>query len=413
MKVSSLQLMDRYIGVPVCFTLTLLRKIFPSRTRSTVSTRRWLFVKLAEQGSTVLAYSALRKAVETVGRENVYFICFEENRFILDAMGILPEGNVVIITHSSPMRLLISAIKAIARLRSLELEAAIDMEFFARGSAALAFLAGARERVGFHAFFGAGAYRGDLMTHRLIYNPYLHTEQVFESMVEALNYNAERFPTLPLVMAPRETVLPRFVASPEEIQQVRDVVAAKIGRTVIPPLILLNPNASDLLAFRRWETSRYVQLAKQLLETFPDVFIIFTGGRAETDANEALAREVDSERCVSLAGQTTLRQLLILYSLSNVLVTNDSGPAHFAALTSIQVVTLFGPETPKLFGSRTPRHTAIWAGLACSPCVNAYNNRQTACTNNLCMQRISVEEVFAQVCQAYKRSRFKTSEVVV
>jgi len=106
---------------------------------------------------------------------------------------------------------------------------------------------------------------------------------------------------------------------------------------------------------------------------------------------------VASPRCRSLAGHTTLRELLTLYTLADVLVTNDSGPAHFAALTGIEVVTLFGPETPALFAANTPRNHVVWAGLACSPCVNAYNNRQTACRNNLCMQSILVSQVFALV----------------
>jgi ADP-heptose:LPS heptosyltransferase len=82
-------------------------------------------------------------------------------------------------------------------------------------------------------------------------------------------------------------------------------------------------------------------------------------------------------------------------------VTNDSGPAHFAALTPIHVITLFGPETPRLFSPRTPRHVAIWKGLACSPCVNAFNNRQSPCQDNVCMQQITVDEVFNEVCRVY------------
>ena len=73
------------------------------------------------------------------------------------------------------------------------------------------------------------------------------------------------------------------------------------------------------------------------------------------------------------AGRTTIRQLLTLYGLAEVMVTNDSGPAHFAALSTIDVVTLFGPETPKLFSALTPRNHTLWAGLACSPCINAFN----------------------------------------
>src|SRR5204863_1203628 len=112
-----------------------------------------------------------------------------------------------------------------------------------------------------------------------------------------------------------------------------------------------------------------------------------------------------SSRCVSFAGKTSLRELLVLYTLAKVLVTNDSGPAHFATLTPIRVVTLFGPETPALFAARTPRNSVLWAGIVCSPCVNAYNNRCSPCRNNLCMQDITVEQVFAAVGKAYEGRR--------
>ena len=116
-----------------------------------------------------------------------------------------------------------------------------------------------------------------------------------------------------------------------------------------------------------------------------------------------MAAQVGSDRCFSLAGRTTLRQLLVVYCLAEVLVTNDSGPAHFSALTPIDVITLFGPETPKLFAARTPRSHVFWEGLACSPCVNAFNGRTSACTNNACMQRIDVGRVFEKTCEIYER----------
>jgi len=405
MKVASLQKIDRYFGVPLCFGLTLLRKLFGRKAFPSLPLRRILFVKLAEQGSTVLAHSAIRSAVEMVGRENVYVACFNDNRFILDALGLIPEENVVPIAYSSFGVLTRSTAEALVRLQKLEFDAAIDMEFFARGSAAFTFLTGAKMRVGFHAFFGAGPYRGDLFTHRLQYNPYVHTAQMFQLLVEAVRQPREQLPTLTMLPPPLNEELPRFLAAPAEIEAVQGILKRETGQEELPPIFLLNPNASDLLPLRRWELARYVQLAKRLLAKYPDARVGFTGAPNEAEAAENLVKEVGSERCFSLAGKTTLRQLLIVYSLSSVLVTNDSGPAHFAALTSIQVVTLFGPETPRLFSAPTPRNTPIWAGLACSPCVNAYNNRQTRCTNNLCMQQITVDQVFEETCCLFERSR--------
>jgi ADP-heptose:LPS heptosyltransferase len=117
---------------------------------------------------------------------------------------------------------------------------------------------------------------------------------------------------------------------------------------------------------------------------------------------ENAVQRVWSPRCFSLAGQTTLRQLMVLYGLADVLMTNDSGPAHFAALTTIHTVTLFGPESPHLFDATTKRNKSIWTGLACGPCVSALNNRNSARRDNVCVQHITVDQVFAAVCQSYE-----------
>jgi ADP-heptose:LPS heptosyltransferase len=402
MLVATLQKVDRWLGIPLCLALTCLRGVLGRSTPpASAPLRNILLVKLAEQGSTVLAYPALRRAVELVGRENVYFIAFEDNRFILDVLGVVPAGNVITVSFDSFPALLRSVLGAIGRLRRLKLDAAIDMEFFARGSAALAFLSGARRRVGFHAFFGAGPYRGNLMTHRLLYNPHLHTSQTFQTLVEALRWDPAALPACGLTAPPADTEPPRFVPRPDELAEVKDLVRRETGGQ--PPLILLNPNASDLLPLRRWPTERYVDLAKRLLARFPEAWIGFTGAHNEAQATADLVRQVGSARCVSLAGKTTLRQLLVLYTLADVLVTNDSGPAHFATVTPIRVVTLFGPETPALYAARSPRNSVLWAGIICSPCVNAYNNRQSPCRNNLCLQAITVDQVFAEACRAYEQ----------
>jgi len=80
-NVKTLQRADQWIGVPLCFLFTGLRALFGrSSSPPPAPLKNLLFVKLAEQGSTVLAAAALRRAVELAGRDNVYFFCFEENR---------------------------------------------------------------------------------------------------------------------------------------------------------------------------------------------------------------------------------------------------------------------------------------------------------------------------------------------
>ena len=405
-SVDLLQRADRLVFAAGCLLLTLVRKLMPEPDPGQAPRpRALLFVKLAEQGSTVLASRAIRRAIEWVGRENVYFMVFAENRFILDVLGLVPEENVLTVSTRSLGDMIRGTLAALRRVRKLGIDAAVDLEFFARFSATITFLTGARWRAGMHAYFSEGPYRGDLFTHRVLYNAHVHTGEMFLALVEALSRPARGLPTLPWVAAAAAEPEPMFRPSPDERAKVERVVREATGLASVPPLILLNANASDLLPLRRWPIDRYAELAKRLVQQLPDAHVVFTGLASEAEASSALARSVGSQRCHSLAGRTTLRELLVLYTLSEVLVTNDSGPAHFATLTPVNVVTLFGPETPTLFGARTPRNSVLFAGLACSPCVNALNNRQTTCRNNACMQAIDVDTVLAATVRAYTGRR--------
>jgi ADP-heptose:LPS heptosyltransferase len=403
MNVARMRLVDRWLGVPVCFALTIFRKVFSRRrAASAPSPGRILFVKLAEQGSTVLAQAAIQRATDKVGRANVYFLLFGENRPILDLLDVIPQENIVAIDARGLFRVVWGALRAIRQMWRLRIDAAIDLEFFARSSAALCFLSGARLRVGYHAFGSEASYRGDLMTHRLSFNPYLHTTQAFSLMVQALDSPPESFPQFNVRPEPLSSAAGRLMPSDAEVTEVRHQLQDLLGSSQIDPLILLNANASDLIPLRRWASARYVELARRLLQQYSAVRIAFTGAPSEAAATEELVRQVNSPRCVSMAGKTTLRQLLVLCTLAEVLVSNDSGPAHFATLTDLDVVVLFGPETPALFAAPSPRTHPLWAGLACSPCINAFNNRVSACMDNACMQAITVEQVFDSVCRTYE-----------
>ncbi|HOA74230.1 MAG TPA: glycosyltransferase family 9 protein [Phycisphaerae bacterium] len=418
MNINTMRRLDCWLGVPTCWVLTQLRRaatLLRGRTPAGPP-RRIVIVKLAEQGATVLAGPALRRAIQMVGAENVFFLVFEENRPILDFMRLIPPENVIAIRTKGLVRFAGDTLRALARMRREKIDTAVDFEFFARSSAVLSYLSGARRRVGFHGFAGGGPYRGDLMTHRLSFNSHLHAGDIFLMQVEAITADPDTLPALnlrfkkePDAMLPSEqgssNAPGSFRASDADTASVRRTLRELLGKDDVTPLILLNANCSDLLPLRKWPQERYLELARRLLRQYPELNIAFTGAPSEAGPVAELARSVGSDRCVNMAGRTSMSELMALYNLAEVLITNDSGPAHFASLTGIDVVTLFGPETPAAFGVRSPRSHILWAGLACSPCVNAYNNRLSACRNNLCMQQITVDQVFRTVCEAYESRR--------
>ncbi len=398
MRTTTIRFLDYWLGVPACAVLTLVRRLqdIAASKGKPEAPRKILFLKFIEQGATVLAQDAIARATKAVGRDNVYFCVFENNRAILDVIGTVPAANIISIRDKALTTFVIDFLKAAMTVRRHGIDAVIDMEFFSRASAIFTFLTGAAIRVGLHRFTGELPYRGNLMTHRIQYLPQLHISEQYSILVEAAFHDPADQPLLKVPLAQIRSsspqAAPAFTPTADEVRDMRTRLGVHSG-----PVIVLNPNASDLLPLRKWQTSRFGELATRILQTYAGSLIVLTGAPSEREAADALCRSLGSPRVISVAGQTSLRELLTLYTLADVMVTNDSGPGHFASLTPVHAIVLFGPETPRLFGPLAPATTVVWKELACSPCVSVFNHRLSPCRNNVCMQAIGVDEVFDAV----------------
>lgn len=238
-----------------------------------------------------------------------------------------------------------------------------------------------------------------MLTHRVAYNSHVHVAKNFVALVDALLAAEPTVPYSKVAIGDDEIAAPVIYpsASAREAMLTRIRAATGFDRAW-HRLVLINPNASELLPHRRWMPERYAELIQRILANHTDTIVAITGAPAERAEAEALAVRC-GPRCHSLAGQTALAELPALYSHATVMVTNDSGPSHFAAATGLPTIVLFGPETPALYRP-LGNSRAIYAGLACSPCVSAHNHRKTACTDNVCMKAISVDEVYRAVDEA-------------
>lgn len=402
---------DFWCGIPLAAGLTLCRRLarkLPFR-KAPDAPRKIIFLKMTEQGATVLAWPAIRRAIDMVGAENVYFWVFQENQAILKLLGMVKQENIIAVRADRPVEFAMDMLRSLWRIRRAGVDCSVDLEFFSRASAIFAYLCGASKRVGLDRFTNEGPYRGDLLTHKVAYNFYLHTSEMYKVLVESLEGGLEERPLLKrpapgiryvegtMVAVPPAEDLIRFESTPEQREELWRLVQAESTQQLAHPVIILNPNASDLLPLRKWPQERFEQLARQIIERWSTATVVFTGSKAEASVPEEMVRSIASPRVVSVAGKTDMQQLLCLYQQSDVLVTNDSGPGHFASTTDIHAIVLFGPETPLLFGPRGPRADVIWAGLACSPCVSVYNHRLSPCNNNLCMQSITVDQVIERI----------------
>ncbi|WP_041041942.1 glycosyltransferase family 9 protein [Paramagnetospirillum magnetotacticum] len=397
MNVDRMRQIDFWAGVPLAFLMTLywrIRCFFSPPAPS--SAKNILFIELSEMGSAVIADAALKRAGALFPEAKVYFLIFAKNRPSLDIMGTIARENMLTIRADSLFTLAIDTIRMIGKMRSLDLMAAIDLEMFSRFSALLTFLSGAPKRVGFHRFHTEGLYRGELLTHRVPYNPHQHVAKCFMALVHALTEPEGTTPHGKVLVTDEEIRLAPVIPTPDVLEafKARLFEAYPVLRRV-DRWVIFNPNASELMPLRRWPYDRYMEVARRLLAEDESLAVIITGVASEKAEAQTLVEATGSDRAVNLAGFTRMEDLIPLYALSKAMVTNDSGPAHFAAPVGLPTLVLFGPETPALYGALNDKAEFLTARLACSPCVSAMNHRSTACTDPACMRAITVEQVHA------------------
>ncbi|MBU0673501.1 MAG: glycosyltransferase family 9 protein [Proteobacteria bacterium] len=389
---------DYYIGIPLTFLATLLMKgcrLF--RSPAQPKPDKILFIELSEMGSTILADPAMRKAQQCF-KGQLFFVIFKKNRPSLNLLHTVPEENIFCIRETSLFTICSDLIRFTFWCRRQKIDTTVDLELFSRFSALLAWLSGAANRSGFHAFHNEGLYRGDILTHKVAYNPHLHIAKNFIALVNALNTDRPQVPYSKTLIEDQELTLPiRTFKTADKIR-----MQAKITELYQPladkpetKIVLINPNSSELLPQRRWPQEKYITLTTVILEFTADCIVLITGSLEEWRGSQALVEQVNNPRCLNFTGTLELEELPLLYDLATLLITNDSGPGHFSAVTRMPTIVLFGPETPALYGS-LGNFIPVYAGLACSPCVNAANHRKTPCTDNVCMQVIHPEEVFAK-----------------
>jgi ADP-heptose:LPS heptosyltransferase len=342
----------------------------------------------------------MRKARDRLNAE-LFFVTSDLNSSSIALVGMVPPSNVFIIRSDSLLHLAHDFMAFLIWARRNAIDTVIDVELFSRLSALLTGCCGAAQKAGFYRFHNEGLYRGDMLTHKVAYNPHIHIAKSFIALVDALLSPEKTVPYSKTLIADTELVL--SISPPNDT-----ALASMLKRVLLRVpgydpgrnrLVLINANSGDLIPQRRWGSARYGELIKRILLDYEDVFILITGSANDSKNAAHLVSHVGNNRCISFAGETDVGDLPSLYALSALMVTNDSGPAHIAAATNLPTIVLFGPETPKLYGPLGSTRV-LYAGLACSPCATAYNHRSTVCTDNVCMKSISVDAVFSEVKSA-------------
>ena len=148
------------------------------------------------------------------------------------------------------------------------------------------------------------------------------------------------------------------------------------------PLVVVHPGASA--ASRRYPVESYAQALDMLGSE-----VVFTGDAAEVELVESLRARL-SVPSRSLAGQLSLAQLGALIEAADVLICNNTGPAHIAAAVGTPVVDLYALTNPQ----HTPWQVESRVLFHDVPCRNCYKSVCPAGHHD-CLRRVPPERVAA------------------
>ena len=169
-------------------------------------------------------------------------------------------------------------------------------------------------------------------------------------------------------------------------QAARELLRAE-GITPGAPLVVLCPGSINSRA-KRWPAERYASIADKFIETGASVALI--GSRAELDVSGEVYQHMQTPPVV-LTGKTTVAEATAIISVADVLITNDTGPAHIGSAVGTPTLVIFGPTNPLTTRPLAETAEIIRRPPDCAPCM-----LRDCPIDHRCMTAITPEEVFQQ-----------------
>jgi len=121
---------------------------------------------------------------------------------------------------------------------------------------------------------------------------------------------------------------------------------------------------------KRWPDEYFAQTVRQLAAEHSDLRFAILGGNEDRPLGERIAG-VLPDRCLDLTGALTLPEMVEWIRLSQLMVTNDTGPMHVAAALGKTVVAPFGPTEPCRTGPYGQLDHVLQLKLPCVPCLKS------------------------------------------
>ena len=381
--------MDRHVGSLICFFLSGVGWFLPkTKSIEPQKVRHILLIELFEMGASIMTYPAVLYLREQAPQARIHVLTTRSIRPSWLKISEIDPDCVHGLEEKSVFSFLFSFWRIRRKLNRLPLDLVIDFELFFRITAIFSFFLRAKRRGGFQRYHLEGLYRGSIYDTGCHFNQNSHISRNFLALTKTVFTGTHNLPEHKGAIGLEEL----RVGSYRSQKTVRLGLDTKISGFLSSPYILVAPDVGPNLPVRNYSLDRLQVVIRALLEEFSDMRVGLIGTKENRGPCESLRDRIGGNRVVVLAGNTTMDELFELLLEARLLISNDNGPIHFAALTQTPTLALFSTDSPYVYGP-LGRSVILYSHFQCSPCIMAYNHKQSDCRDNKCLQVIAPEAV--------------------
>lgn len=158
------------------------------------------------------------------------------------------------------------------------------------------------------------------------------------------------------------------------------------------PIVILVPGGA-FGPSKCWPADRYAWVAKLLKQKYnAEVLVSVAPNEPELEIAETICSV--AAKSVNLAEyKLSLGQLKAIFSKSDLVITNDTGPRHIAIALKRKLITLFGPNDPAWTQTGYSDEIQIVGSAYCLPCAKPHCFQK----KHICMESITTDKVMQSV----------------
>lgn len=372
------KVIDRCIGIPICFFLGLFKKSFNKSKDADV--KKILFIKIFGFGNIILSLPAVNAIKKKYPKAKICYLTDLVNKDILEGHPLIDR---VVYYKSKLKGIIYNTIKLLLYLRKQKFDIIFDFEQFCRISSIISYLSGTKLKIGFNT---KGQGRGHLYDIKVRCNNNQHVVKTFCDISKAVGIKSI------------DTNLVKLHFSNEDKKFINQFLQKnKLKNNT--KLVGIHAGSGINVLGKRWDKKNFAQLADYLIKRYK-VKIYFTGSKAEDNLIKNIIKLMKEKGSINAINLFTIKQLAYLVSKSDLFISNCTGPLHLASMMNTPIIGFYGPSTPLWYGPLSKKKIVLYKNMKCSPCMTNYNEKSTKCKHFKCMKMIKLQEVIDKISKS-------------